>query len=537
MNVLIRVRLSIHPTEESHVGLRRIIPAVAAVTGVLACASPALAAPNTYCVAKPSCNGIDEPNLQAALDAAKMHGGSDRVELGSGDFTSATPYTYQASPHNQVNIVGTGADSTRILTTKAGSATTLTLHRGSVTDVEVVGPPSPNIADVAVALDLTGRGERLKLTGGWTNVVLQKDARLLSSTLTGAGLDFDRPAVLVAVDDATLADSVVEANAVGVRARDSGVAHIDRSTITARTGVAATSGGGVAIRDSLVRGIGTSAYGLLASANDDSSGVYATNVTIVSTGDGGSTGAAALSNKSGAQANVELRNSVVTRAAVPLRRNATLGHAFLTATNSAYDADAVISEGDGAYESSGTVTAEPGFVDAPGNDFHLAPGSPLIDAASPAPAGGLSALDRDGQPRSIDGNGDGTAAPDIGAFEVQTVPAGDPGTPPVEPPVDEPPLVDVAPVLSKLSLTHRRFRKRTTLRFRLSEDAKVKVAIRHRGKRAVVRRHARAGHKGKNRIRLRRRGLAPGRYAATVTAVDPAGHKSAPRRIGFRILR
>jgi hypothetical protein len=36
--------------------------------------------------------------------------------------------------------------------------------------------------------------------------------------------------------------------------------------------------------------------------------------------------------------------------------------------------------------------------------------------------------------------------------------------------------------------------------------------------------------------RIGRRSLHPGRYRATLTATDPAGNRSAPRRLGFRVL-
>jgi hypothetical protein len=65
------------------------------------------------------------------------------------------------------------------------------------------------------------------------------------------------------------------------------------------------------------------------------------------------------------------------------------------------------------------TTANPLFVNAPGDDFHLSPGSPMIDAGNPAaPLAG--SLDLDGDARALDGDG---ACPlvlrrDIGADEV-----------------------------------------------------------------------------------------------------------------------
>ena len=63
--------------------------------------------------------------------------------------------------------------------------------------------------------------------------------------------------------------------------------------------------------------------------------------------------------------------------------------------------------------------AAAGFADAASGDFHLLPGSPLIDAGDPASEDGL---DLDGAPLIADGDGDGTARRDVGPFEAPVPP-------------------------------------------------------------------------------------------------------------------
>jgi uncharacterized repeat protein (TIGR01451 family) len=60
------------------------------------------------------------------------------------------------------------------------------------------------------------------------------------------------------------------------------------------------------------------------------------------------------------------------------------------------------------------ISADPLFVDESGGDYHLQAGSPCIDAGTSNDA---PDTDFDGDPRPLDGNGDGSALWDIGADE------------------------------------------------------------------------------------------------------------------------
>jgi hypothetical protein len=135
----------------------------------------------------------------------------------------------------------------------------------------------------------------------------------------------------------------------------------------------------------------------------------------------------------------------------------------------------------------------------------------------------------------VDGDGDGSALPDPGAFE-RPAPAAPPGgggsAPggggPAPGGGDAGPAVDTrAPVISGLRVRHRR------IRFTLDEAARVTVKVSRRGK--VVRRVRRDAAAGTVTVRLRRRAIRlPGRYRVTVRAVDAAGNASAAAR-RFRV--
>lgn len=69
---------------------------------------------------------------------------------------------------------------------------------------------------------------------------------------------------------------------------------------------------------------------------------------------------------------------------------------------------------EGEVRGSNYVEGDPLFVNASGANFHLGDNSPAIDAGS---ATNAPVDDFDGRSRPLDGNGDGVAAYDIGAFE------------------------------------------------------------------------------------------------------------------------
>ncbi len=76
----------------------------------------------------------------------------------------------------------------------------------------------------------------------------------------------------------------------------------------------------------------------------------------------------------------------------------------------------------GGIDGGGNINADPLFVNFSGGDFHLLRGSPCIDAGDPYYLPSPGETDIDGDPRAIDGNGDGVARVDMGADEFVVVP-------------------------------------------------------------------------------------------------------------------
>jgi hypothetical protein len=75
-------------------------------------------------------------------------------------------------------------------------------------------------------------------------------------------------------------------------------------------------------------------------------------------------------------------------------------------------------EGSSVYPGTGNIQMNPRFVDPAAKDVSLLFDSPCIDAGSNSAVVGISG-DFDGATRVVDGDGDGTAVVDMGAFELQ----------------------------------------------------------------------------------------------------------------------
>jgi hypothetical protein len=218
-----------------------------------------------------------------------------------------------------------------------------------------------------------------------------------------------------------------------------------------------------------------------------------------------------------------------------------IGNAAMTINYSQFKHSANVI-GDCTFNNSNTIdtftAGAPKFVGD--DDFHLLPSSPALDKGNPATVS-LPTQDYDGAPRPIDGDGDGVARRDMGAYEYQPPgPPGDsggngPGDGTQPPQTSGPPRDTKAPVIDGLRL------KRRTLEVTVSESASVEVTLRPSGttqskkaKRVLLRFKAKAG---KNKFKLKRKKLKAGRYKLTAVATDAAGNRSKPKSRRIRIGR
>lgn len=172
------------------------------------------------------------------------------------------------------------------------------------------------------------------------------------------------------------------------------------------------------------------------------------------------------------------------------------------------------------------TTADPGFVNVAADDYHLSPGSPMVDMGNPAAPSAPNDVDFDSDPRAIDADG---SCPldrvrDIGADELNaTEPNCEPAV--VQPPVVPPPIVPPPIVLPPVVPPEDIDPPDTFITDKRSGGAsKVKIKFRadEPGSTFSCKLDKRPFRPCSSPMTLRR--LAPGKHKFAVRATDPAGN-------------
>jgi hypothetical protein len=478
---------------------------------------PAAASAKTYCVFKPDCDGTAEWSIQDAVTAANADSEAARIELGPGTFTGNLVVPKHAAG---LEIVGEGPQNT-ILEPSIDGEWTLELHGDSlshvgmtVPDLGGTGARGLDLVDGASADDI-----RIVVTG---NVLASAAEIELGGHLSHAYIDAGaRIAVGVGGDkgpgDVTITDSYIRgSSAISVHnAGHSLVARRDRFVLGDDDQNAVIAfGGSTILEDSLIDlRSHTNARALTTYANGQAAAAIEGRHLTVLADSPGATGLGANVGYYKAPSTASLSDSVLAGVALRADGDATMALTRVDTWPAAPD-DVT---GAGALTTDGSFSADPLL----GADFVPGPSSPLIDAAAPLGTGD-SDTDLAGTARTLDGDGNCDARPDLGAFEAPAAACPPPTPAPPAPTVDpQPPAHDVvAPVVSKVRLVRRR-----AVRFTVSEAARVTVRLaRAHHKTIVIRRAVGAG-----RITLKlKRTLRHGRYAIRVIAVDGAGNRSAP---------
>lgn len=409
--------------------------------------------------------------IQGGVNKAAAAAGADEVLVAAGSFSESV--TIAAG--NDVTVTGSGPAAT---TLDGGALVALTMDapatvrriRISGTGGRIVNLNGGTIAEARVespAASSTNTAVNIG-TGTGSAVVRDSTVSMPLSATANYGIYIDtttgEPQIVRSVIEAgyavdvgsprpvVISQSRLAANIYGVWADGPSTSVAVQGCLVLPVTAASSSGTGVSKR---VTSTAT---------------VTVTGSTIVGTGR--TTGVGAESNAMiGGFVNVV--DSILWGHLVDVNRFAVAGgNPTISLTRTLYDPTKVNLVGPGVLDVSGggnLTGVAPGFVSELTGDYRLLAGSPAIDAGTTGGlAAGEPAIDIGGDPRISDGNGDGVARRDIGAFERLAPPA-------VSPPPPPPPPSPVTPRL-KLAKIAGTVRNRT-LRLRVTAGAAGRLVL------------------------------------------------------------
>ncbi len=405
--------------------------------------APASAAAVTYCVNTTGCapaQDYTENQLQAAIDAAAGPAGEDRISIGSGLYDDG-PYT--AAAGNQVEIFGAGANATTLRGAGNG-LTILTLSHvaSSVHDlgIELSNGSGQTGLSVRNSATKVRVAETATAIGTRTGIVFTGTGALVDSTVAldpAAGTVAVNAVIPGSTSELTLQNNDLQ-GATGVNSQTP--IHTERNRITARF-FGLFNAGPLTIDNASIRMVGNGGPNSAAVQVNSSSIAAVKNGNLeadhlTAFGPATSRGVTIGANCDGSMlSNPPLPASGVVRdtildgfsndvavSGVPCTDPGSMitSNAFATLDidYSAYD-PATALENEPAIITSGPnnlLGVDPQLVNPAAGDLRPLQGSPVIDKGQPTPAQG-NERDVAGNPRVQDGNNDGTAVRDMGAFE------------------------------------------------------------------------------------------------------------------------
>lgn len=541
-------------TKGIHMGaLGKFVVVSAVLAGLLVAAQPASA--TTFCVpgffASCTNNGtnVAKTTLTEAMSTNGNDGNADQVFVGVGTLTE--PSSIKATGSDPLTVTGAGVGQTFITTSENGNIFVLNLNNRSGTkmaDLTIVIPAvfpdglgsgaqidESELNRVNVEVRNPGSDAFASMVG--SNTIRDSRVYAIEGLMLGDAFRTNdaQPGGVSTISGATVTDAVY-----GFTADGNAQLNVLKSHVVDATGTAAyaRAGGKLVLENSVIETSGGSA--VFAATQPGDPGLTHLTIrssTFVSKGVPDDPAIDMSVANSGGDAQIDVTNSIIRGYENTWDLNIPIGPGFpegaLNITHSNFAPTSPLGSGGNVdVNDPSNINQDPLFA-GPG-DYHLLPASPSVDAGDPATVSPLE--DFDGTLRPLDGDSDGTAVTDQGAFEY------DPPTCETDPSLCPPVIDTTAPKVSKVKF---RFRsgKGGVLRMRLSEAATVRASFtpvpkkvkKGQKKRKVVK-IVRKPKAGALVVKLAKRKLKPGRYRLTIVATDKAGNRSKALRRTVRAL-
>ena len=369
-------------------------------------------------------NVSNSAGLTSALTTAASNGTADRILLAAGTYTG--PFTYNASENLEVlgagagqSVIAVGANNGYALLLQDTSATYHVADVGfaigfdNAKGLQVQGPALVERVSATAAPAVTNAIPIMVTASAATTVsqaTVSSNVNSRGILEQGTGAAVVQDSVLVGGNSGVEAD-LTGANVTIVRSRFSG----------ASNPVLSTFGSAITVSDSLIELGSVTANALSVSDNGNpanfTGSITARRVTIVGDGVTSQRAASAFANSAADNYSITISDSVIANVITPLSCFESAGTATIATDYSSVPAGSSDGCGGGITQTHAVSTAAPRFVNAAAGDYRLRYDSPLVDAGDPAALAATTDLGK--LPRPVDGNGDGSAIRDVGAYEYQ----------------------------------------------------------------------------------------------------------------------